>query len=284
MTFDELTAIDVIDAHVHVFPDKIFKAIRDWFDVYGWPVKYRMNADELVEHLFNLGVKGQVLLTYAHKPGIADGLNEFIAGVVKSHPGTVGFAAVHPGDPDSRAILSRAFGELGLVGCKMHVHVLGIPMDDPMFRPIYETCLDHGAWINVHAGTQPALTSGYGMDVTKISGVERVKKVLARYPDLKLIVPHLGMDQTEDFISLLDVYPNLHLDTTMVLSRFFDVRIDEPLIADYSERIMYGSDFPNIPYDVTREVASILEMRFGEAAMENILSGTARRLFGFSPS
>jgi uncharacterized protein len=281
MTFTELTAMDVIDAHVHVFPDRIFKAIRDWFDVYGWSVKYRMNADDLVDHLFSLGVKGQVLLTYAHKPGVADGLNDFMAGVVERHPGTVGFAAVHPGDADPRAILSRAFGELALVGCKMHVHVLGIPMDDPMFRPIYETCLDHGAWLNVHAGTQPALTSGYGMDVTRISGVERVKRVLARYPDLKLIVPHLGMDQTEDFIRLLDVHPNLYLDTTMVLSRFFGVEIDEPLIAEYSERIMYGSDFPNIPYEVTREVASILEMRFGEAAMENILSGTAGRLFGF---
>jgi predicted TIM-barrel fold metal-dependent hydrolase len=32
----------VIDAHVHLFPDHLFKSVWQWFDRYGWPIRYRL--------------------------------------------------------------------------------------------------------------------------------------------------------------------------------------------------------------------------------------------------
>ena len=281
MNFDELTDIPIIDAHVHLFPQKMFDAIWNWFDHNAWRIFEKTGPEEVVPYLFSRGVKGAVLLTYAHQPGMAEGLNRFMADVLGRHPGTVGFGTVHPDDERPDRILGRAFSEMNLAGCKLHVHVLRIPMDDPRFFPIYETCLEHGAWLNVHAGRQPSLASAYGMDVAAISGVDRVVKVLERYPDLKLIVPHLGIDEEDRFYDLLGRYPNLYLDTTMVLAEYFPLEVDKARLIANSDRIMYGSDFPNIPYDVTREVANIIKLDLGEEVTRKILFENARKLFGF---
>ena len=29
----------LVDAHVHLFPDELFKAVWQWFDQFGWPIR-----------------------------------------------------------------------------------------------------------------------------------------------------------------------------------------------------------------------------------------------------
>ena len=43
----------VVDAHVHVFPDGLFTAVWDWFDQFGWPIRYRLRTADLLEFLFS---------------------------------------------------------------------------------------------------------------------------------------------------------------------------------------------------------------------------------------
>lgn len=33
----------IVDAHVHLFPDNLFASIWQWFDQYGWPIRYKLN-------------------------------------------------------------------------------------------------------------------------------------------------------------------------------------------------------------------------------------------------
>ena len=92
--------------------------------------------------------------------------------------------------------------------------------------PTYEAILQLDGILNIHAGREPAITA-YGLDVRTISGARRVEEILQRYPELKIIVPHLGFDESDRFYSLLDAYPTLYLDTTMMLADFFDVSVDQ---------------------------------------------------------
>lgn len=277
-----LTDIPIIDTHAHFFPRKLSNAIKEWFEGYAWKFKYHGTPEELIEAQFQNGVAGLVLLSYAHRPGIADQLNEFVASLTRRFPNTVGLAALHPEDDNPGEILRRAHEELGLCGLKMHCHVQKTAVDDPILFPAYEAIVQLEGILNIHAGREPAIDA-YGLDVRAITGAKRVENVLRRYPELKMIIPHLGFDESDRFYGLLNEYPNLYLDTTMMLANFFDVKVEGEKLLQYADRILYGSDYPHIPYKMEREVKAILEMDLGEEATRKILYGNATRLFPITP-
>lgn len=276
--YKNLTKIPIIDTHVHVFPQKLSDAVRQWFDVHAWTFKYRGTPEELIQAQFENGAAGLVFLSYAHRPGIADQLNGFIAQLLERFPHTVGLAALHPEDENPRQILKRAHEEFGLCGLKMHCHVQKVAPDDPVLFPVYEAILEFDGILNIHAGREPAIDA-YGLDVRTITGAGRVENILNRYPGLKMIIPHLGTDESDRFYALLDQYPNLYLDTTMMMADFFPVSVDRERLIQYADRILYGSDFPHIPYDMEREVRGILDLDMGEDANRKILFENASTLF-----
>ncbi|MBM3301137.1 MAG: amidohydrolase, partial [Deltaproteobacteria bacterium] len=69
----------IVDAHVHLFPDGFFQAIWNWFDRFGWPIRYRMTSPQVIEFLLARGARSLVGLHYAHGPGLAGYLNTYMA-------------------------------------------------------------------------------------------------------------------------------------------------------------------------------------------------------------
>ena len=270
----------VIDSHVHAFPQPVFDAVKRWFTAYAWEFYDNGPITDLIKALYEQGVAGVVLMNYAHRPGISDFLNEFTGNLLKMLPNSVGLAAVHPEDEHPREIVKKAFHEYGLCGVKMHCHVQKTPPDDPACFPIYEAVMEMNGVINIHAGREPAIDA-YGLDVHTISGADRVEKVLARYPELKLIIPHFGYDEPDRFYAMLDEYPNLRLDTTMMLGGFFEAPIDRERMIQFADKILYGSDYPHIPYRATTEIDSLLSLDLGEDPVRKILYENAAAFFPF---
>ncbi|NIQ40131.1 MAG: amidohydrolase family protein [Proteobacteria bacterium] len=277
-----LTNIPLIDTHVHVFPPKLSQAIRQWFETNAWTFHYQGTIEELIQRLFRNGVTGAVLLTYAHRPGIAHELNRFLGRLIQQFSNVAGLATFHPEDEKPRTILRQAFEKFGLCGVKLHCHVQKTAPDDPVLFPVYEAILEFDGILNIHAGREPALKA-YGLDVRAITGADRVEEVLRRYPNLKMIIPHLGFDEFDRFYSLLDRYPNLYLDTTMMMGGFFPVSVDPKQLIRYADRILYGSDYPHIPYGLETEVEAILGMDLGEEATRKIFFENATKLFPIAP-
>jgi len=110
--------------------------------------------------------------------------------------------------------------------------------------------------------------------------VDRVERVLKEFPGLKICVPHLGFDETSDYRGLIEKYENLWLDTTMMLAGYFTHQCPVELSSFRADRVMYGSDFPNIPYSWDRELRKIPELGLSDEKLEWILSKSARMFFG----
>ena len=53
----------VIDAHVHVFPDGMFKAVRRWFDENAWHIRYQLSTSRVFDFLLSHGV-GHIINAY----------------------------------------------------------------------------------------------------------------------------------------------------------------------------------------------------------------------------
>jgi predicted TIM-barrel fold metal-dependent hydrolase len=267
----------VIDFHAHYFPEKLYKAIWSWFEEHGWPIRYQVQAEETAHLLKEFGVDRYVILNYSHKPGMSESLNAWTHEFAKSHPEAIPFGAIHPDEEDAGKLLDRCFVEYGFKGLKFHTHVTGIRPDDERMFPVYEKMIEHDRIFLIHSGTGPSLR-GYKETTKEVSGAKFTRNMLKRFPQMKVVVPHLGFDEPEEFFAMMEEFPNLWMDTTMVVAGFFPIAIPWEKIEAFSHRILYGSDFPNIPYPLGTEIDAIRRSPLSEPAKLGILGGNAARL------
>src|SRR5262249_55746912 len=157
------------------------RAIRAWFDAHAWRIRFRGSAEEALDDLRSAGAAKIVGLVYAHKPGAARALNEYLGELCRAHAGVVGVGTVLPGEPDVGAIGEDAISKHGLRGIKLHCHVQKMSIDDPRVVDVLSYCEELGVPAVVHAGRQPK-TDGYGVDPTAICGVARTEAVLRACP------------------------------------------------------------------------------------------------------
>jgi predicted TIM-barrel fold metal-dependent hydrolase len=269
----------IVDAHVHLFPPRVLEAIWRWFDRHAWKVAHQIHAEKILEQLANAGVDRVVGLAYSHVPDMARSLNRFMSELARAHPAMlIPLGTVLPGEPDAAAIMDEALGPLGLRGFKIHCHVQRMAPDDARLDPVYVRATEAGVPIVMHAGRAPCL-EGYGIRPDEICSAAATRRALQRHPRLTLVVPHLGDDEEDAYFAMLDEFPNLYLDTTMMLADYFAVRIDPGLLERHADRILFGTDFPNIPYEYGRERAW-LEKHVAAPAREKIIGANALRLFG----
>jgi len=260
----------VIDSHVHVFPSKIFTAVQGWFDAYAWQIRYRMKSRELISFLLNHGVNKVVALQYAHKPGMAGFVNSYMARLCEEFLGQViGLATIFPGEEGAKQILSQAF-DAGLSGVKLHAHVQCFDMNSKELDEIYQICQEKNKPMVMHVGREPK-SEHYLCDPYEICGIDKVETVLRAYPGLKLCVPHLGFDETDSYLNLVREYDNLWLDTAMVLTDYFPQGNPKNFKNYPLHRIMYGSDFPNIPYAWDRELIWLAKAGLSEGVLDRLL-------------
>ncbi len=266
----------VLDGHVHLFPDRLAAAIWDWFDRNAWPIRFRMSADQIDRFLGDRGVTGYLALAYAHAPGLADSLNRFLLDFAADHPRCIPAATVLPGEPGAEEILDRALSA-GARAVKIHCHVQRVAPDHPAMDAVYRQVVAHDATLLIHAGNEPELP-GYEIDVAALCRADAFDRAMRRYPDMKVVVPHLGMGETPAYLALLDRYPNLYLDTAMALADFFVVSLPTGLLEAHWPRLIYGSDFPNLPYAWDRDLRALLAAGLGPEPLAAVLGGNLRRL------
>jgi len=267
----------IVDTHVHAFPDKVFESLWRWFEDHAWPIRYRLYAEGVIDFLLARGVSHVVLLHYAHRAGMARDLNRFVAGLASGRSGVTGVATVMPGEEGAYDVLAEGF-RAGLRGVKLHTHVQCVAIDDPAMEEVFAACEDHDMPLVVHAGREPA-SPAYRCDPYALCHVDRVARVLAAHPRLRLCVPHLGADEFEGYRALLRRHDNLWLDTTMAVAGFFGVDPPADLLRERPDRVLYGTDFPNLPYAWDRELHRLVASGLSDQALENLLGGNARALW-----
>ncbi len=268
----------VIDAHTHLMPERLFRAVREHFRAHLWHPVYDAPTEELVSKLIEAGVSRFVFTPYAHRGDMARSLNHWVANVQATFaPHAIGFATFHPEDgeliPD---LADEAFVKLGLKGAKLHPQVGRFAMDDERLDPMYARAVEHGAVLLIHAGRRP--------EPSPHVGASAFARLMRRFPQLKVIVAHAGADEFESFFDLCGVYEGVYLDTAMIYNGFLGGPPPIQRVLEFQDRVVFGSDFPNIPYRWQSAIGAILDLRLGRALEEKILCTNAARLLGLKRS
>ena len=238
-----------------------------------------MTTSKLLSFLLTRGITHIVALQYAHKPGMSRMLNQYMVEICRNFPGQVtGLATVFPGEDNAEGILQEAFDQ-GLKGVKLHAHVQCFDMNSDVMDPIYDCCHKNVKPMVMHIGREPN-SPAYQCDPYALCSAAKLEAVLKAFPELKICVPHLGLDELLPYKELIEKYDTLWLDTTMAIADYFPVE-DIPHLDCYRiDRIMYGSDFPNIPYAWDRELKVLEGMGLPPESLEKICMGNGRRFFG----
>lgn len=135
------------------------------------------------------------------------------------------------------------------------------------------------------AGVPVVIHCGSGPAPGKHTGPENIARVLARHPRLRLIVAHMGMPEYEEFLDLAERYEEVRLDTTMAFTDFTEAFMPFPAealprLTALGDRVLLGSDFPNIPYAYLHQLRSLERLGLGEDWLRAVCHDNAADLFG----
>jgi len=276
-----------IDVHTHFFPPKIFQAIWNYFEirdeenkVRGWPVNYRLPIEQLVDVLKSKNIQYFTTLNYSHKAHISEYINEWVFEFSQQHTNAIPFGCVWPEDDNRISYIAKIFDDYNFYGLKIQPLVQKFYLVDPRLEEIFKILIDKGKWLITHIGTAPYRN--------KYVGYSNFVKFLEKYPEINVIVAHMGAFEYQKFLDLLDKYQNLYLDTTMIYipDNIFPERTTkrptkEDLIT-YQDRILFGSDFPNIPYEYENSTKGLLALDLSREFYQEIFYENAKKIFQLS--
>jgi predicted TIM-barrel fold metal-dependent hydrolase len=164
----------------------------------------------------------------------------------------------------------------------MHVQVGGFDPRDPLLRPAWGLLADAAVPAVVHCGNGPLRGAHTGLDV--------FAEVLAAHPRLRAVIAHAGLPDFDAALDLLARHPHCHLDTTMVGTPFTEAFAPLPpdwaaRLVDVADRVVFGSDFPNIPYAYAEQVRAVAgwaaaDDRLGAPFLRSVLHDAPARLLG----
>jgi predicted TIM-barrel fold metal-dependent hydrolase len=77
-------------------------------------------------------------------------------------------------------------------------------------------------------------------------------------------------------LALATRYPNVRLDTTMAFTDFMQARAPYPpdllpRLTDLGDRIVLGTDFPNIPYPYSHQLEALARLDLGDDWLRRVL-------------
>ncbi|MFJ6085440.1 amidohydrolase family protein [Streptomyces sp. NPDC092369] len=272
----------LVDVHTHFMPERVLRKVWGYFDSLGpltggveWPITYRAEEAERVALIREFGVRAFTAMLYPHKAGMAEWLNGWAVDFARRTPDCLHTSTLFP-EPGVEGYVREAV-EAGARVFKAHVQVGAYDPADELLDGAWGLLAEAGVPVVIHCGSGPM--------PGKFTGPEPVGRVLARHPRLRLIVAHMGMTEYEDFLDLAERYAEVRLDTTMSFTDFSDrfapfPRRALPRLADLGDRILLGSDFPNIPYPYVHQLEALERLGLGDDWLRAVCHDNGARLFG----
>ncbi|MFL6239476.1 MAG: amidohydrolase family protein [Actinomycetes bacterium] len=277
---DALGLPGLIDVHTHFMPGRLMERVWEHFESAGplikreWPINYRYDEDERLSRLRAMGVRAFTALVYPHKPGMAEWLNGWAVEFARRTPDCLHTATFYP-EPSAPSYVEAAIAD-GARVFKAHIQVGDYDPRDPLLDDVWGLLAELHVPVIVHAGSGPV--------PGRFTGPERFTEVMRAHPELAAVIAHLGLPEYDGFLALADAYPNVMFDTTMAFTDF-TMRGQAPSprllgkLTDLRQRLLFGTDYPNIPYSYAHQLEALARLDLGENWLRAVFWENAARLF-----
>ncbi len=258
----------IIDAHCHIYPDKIAqKASDSTGNFYDIPSLLDGRVSTLLNHGKKAGIEHFIVQSVATTPKQVSSINNFIAKSVEESDGKfTGLGTLHPDSEDIEADVKELI-ELGLKGVKLHPDIQKFKIDDYRMLKIYELC----------EGRLPVLihTGDCRYDY---SNPNRMMPILDIYENLTVIGAHFGgWSMWEEATQKLCKYKNFYVDCSSSLYAMTPEKARELIMTYGTDRVLFGTDYPM--WEPEDEIEKFMKIDLTDDERGDILYNNTAKMF-----
>ncbi len=261
--------MEIIDAHAHIYPEKIAKKATDTIGVF-YDIEMEMSAgtaENLIKDGKKAGVSRYVVHSVATTAHQVRSINNFIKTEMETYPEFIGFMTLHQDltEEEVKNEINWAI-ENGFKGIKLHPDFQKFNIDDEKVEKFYK-----------YAEKLPILFH-IGDDRYDFSKPERLVKVAKKYPNVTFIAAHFGGYRCWESASIYKGLNNIYFDTCSSLPFITPEKAKEIITMLGVEKFFFATDFPM--WDATSELERFNRIDLTEEERQLIFSGNIKRLLG----
>ena len=199
----------------------------------------------------------------------------------------IGFLSLDPTQPGWVDELKDGHQRLGLRGIKIMPMYAGFRPDEARLDPLWQYATDHSLPVLLHTGT--TFVSQAPLECTL---PRHIDPVATRYPEVRIIMAHLGHPYEGEAIVTARKHPHVYCDISALHYRPFQLYHSLMLVQEYGvwDKVLFGTDFPfttvNATIDGLRNLNKMLDgtaqPRLNEHAIERMITRDSLPLLGLA--
>ena len=273
----EWRTIKKIDAHIHILPDDVHKANPDSED--AW-----VHAADLHKYcgmMDALGIEKAIIMPF-NDPWLMsmeftiDAVHKSLYDMKQRYPGKFyAFADVDTRNAPAESVdaIRKAIVEYGLDGIKIHPNNTGVDLDSEYNQPIFAFAQEHRIPVAIHS---------WPNSENDRSAACRIVKVMEQYPDMTVIVSHMGAYQWEHLVPT-----RAYVDISAILPDYvstYGITKTNGILRKFgTDRLIFATDYPDsrslFPEEIYNSYFDILnKMDFTAEEAEKITFGNIIRI------
>lgn len=269
--------IKKVDAHIHILPYAVHEANPDSED--AWVLAADLH--KYCGMMDALGIEKAVIMPF-NDPWLMSmeftvhAVHKNLYEIKQRYPEKFyAFADIDTRNTPAESVeaIHRAIMEYGLDGIKIHPNNTGVDLDSAYNQPIFAYAQEHKIPVAIHS---------YPNTADDRSATYRIANVLNKYPDLTVIVSHMGAYQWEQLLPT-----RAYVDISAILPDYVRTyglaKTNEILRGFGADRLIFATDYPDSrclqPEEIYASYLDILnQMDFTREEAEKIAYGNMEKL------
>lgn len=199
----------------------------------------------------------------------------------------IGFLSLDPMHDGWEREMREGHETLDLRGIKLMPMYAGFRPDDARLDPLWDYAQQYKLPVLMHTGT--TFVSQAPLECTL---PRHADAVAIRFPDVKIILAHLGHPYEGECVAVIRKHPNVYADISALHYRPFQFYHALMLVQEYGvwDKLLFGSDYPfttvNASIDGLRKLNDMLEgtklPRLNPGQIESLISRDALARLGLA--
>jgi predicted TIM-barrel fold metal-dependent hydrolase len=247
------------------------RSMEKFFDV----LRTKVSIKDYVEQMDKWDIEKAVIVSYnlTTAYGVCIVTNDDIADFVTQYSNRfIGYACIDIPAPDALQQLEYAIESLDLKGVKVLPPGQKFDISDSKYNPLWEKMID----LDIPLWTHTAQLKSIINATTRYGHPLLVDELAIRYPQLTIVMGHMGVPWMWDAWSVVERNPNVYVDISAYAKLYPWFPFDAYSAYNLEQKVLFASDHPLIHWNEI--IPAVKALPISEGFKRKILYDNAKKL------